>query len=334
MGYRTVKQVPNLRTYDHAHRWWSMTKPIRGRDVDLRPLAERRYADCYSIRKNPSNEAIECVLYQTPVVAFMPDGEIHIMNGGYVTTSTHMFIREVLGYSVRDVRAVRGQTVGDVNGQVFTMGRNETVKLRRDEQGLLRLVNPQTHYDYRMKRKAANNVRARYKEFRDYLSGFLKLRAQEKQLGYEPVVVVGVAFSELAGVYETYEWVSGGTTYINLTTDKYNLLHEQPWVPLPGYTQKYMNTMQTFLGWITDQSEDKHNSFYKAALMLCGYQRRMSVASHDRNSMMWCETNTVLKLMDTALLKWHADEVLEKYELPPGKKPGSKYLGWVREENT
>lgn len=333
MGYRTVKQVPNLRTYDDAHRWWSMTKPIRGRNVDLRPLAERRYADCYSIRKNPSNEAIECVLYRTPVVTFMPDGEIHITNGGYITASTHMFIQEVLGYSVRNVRAVRGRTVGDVNGQAFTMRRDEVIKIKRDEQGLLRLVNPQTLYDYRMKRKAANNVRARYKEFRDYMSGFIKVRTQEKSTGYGPQMLVGVGFGEMLQVYETYEWHSGNTTYTNLSTDKYNLLHDSMYAA-EGYTQKYTASMQTFLGWVTDQSEDKHNSFYKATLMLLGHQRRMTIARNDGEATLWTAPDAAFDLMDKVLLRWHADEVLEKYELPPGKKPTSKYLGWVKEENT
>jgi hypothetical protein len=53
MGYQTVKQVPSFYNYEAAKMWWERTKPIKGRSVDIRPLAERRYADCYSIRKNP-----------------------------------------------------------------------------------------------------------------------------------------------------------------------------------------------------------------------------------------------------------------------------------------
>ena len=166
MGYQTVKQVPTFRDYQHAHQWWGMTKPIRGRDVDLRPLAERRYADCYSIRKNPDTQAIECVLYSTPVVMFMPDGEVHICNSGWATASTHMFIEEVLGTGV-SARARRGRSILKFDNTVLTFGGNETVRLRKN--GLkYEAINAQTHYAYKLNRKATNIVRGRYKDFYDY----------------------------------------------------------------------------------------------------------------------------------------------------------------------
>ena len=36
--------------------------------------------------------------------------------------------------------------------------------------------------------------------------------------------------------------------------------------------------------------------------------------------------------MDEAILKYHAEEVLEQVQLDVGKTPNRKYLGWVSEK--
>lgn len=339
MGYQTVKQVPTFTDYGHAHRWWDNTKPIRGRDNDLRPLAERRYADCYSIRKNPENDAIECMLYQTPVVTFMPDGEIHIRNGGWATASTHMFIQEVLRGAVQDVRRVGGMTSGKTSGgHAFVIGDNEVLRLKRDENTRLYMVNEQTHYDYRVNRKKANNVRSRYTEFRTYLNGFLSLRSQA---GYADGSVVGCTLAEATEAVGTAEWSHGSTTYMTLQTGTYPILDKPnlnrgPSEYYERAMQKYENAMQGFLGLIaSDQPEEnKHQNYYKAAVMLCVYERRVQYVGGvaDMNSMVWVNPNHVKKVLDTALLKYHADEVLERYELEKGKIPTSKYKTWIKQE--
>lgn len=342
MGYQTVRKVPTLFDYDHAHRWWNNTKPIRGRDNDLRPLAERRYADCYNIRKNPHNDAIECVLYQTPVVTFMPDGEIHIRNGGWATTSTHMFINEILRGGMRDIRGMGGRTGGVLSsGQSFTLGRDEVLRLKRDENTRLYMVNEQTHYDYRVNRKKANNVRSRYTEFRTYLNGFLSLRSQAVQSTDGESSAVGCTLAEATEAVGTAEWAHGSTTYKTLQTGTYPLLDKpNPNKGPAGYygraMQRYENTMASFLALITSEQpeETKHQNYYKAAVMLCVYDKRIQYVTGiaDMNSMVWVNPDHVKRVLDTALLKYHADEVLEKYELEKGKLPNGKYKTWIAEE--
>jgi hypothetical protein len=340
MGYRTVKQVPTIIDYFNANRWWESTKPIRGRSNDIRPLTERRYADCYSIRKNPSNNAIECVLYKTPVVAFMPDGEIEVRNGGYVTASTHMFIEEVLGAGIR-VQGQRGKTIVRVGGHALTLGDGEVLRLRKDEQRRLYPVTTQTNYAYRINRKGANIVRARYKEFYDYFKGFVSLRAEESQgQYYGPMrTMINCTFTELADSLGSKEFWD--KDYLTVRVNDWDALTMKPgtysgWASVPK--EKYERVMQEFLGLITpDQPEEsKHTSFHKAMLILLSYrhngitEKRGDVGSKS----VWLDVAQAKTTLDTTLFKWFAPEVLERYEVPMGKLPETKYNSWMEGENT
>ena len=338
MGYQTVKQVPTFRDYQHAHQWWGMTKPIRGRSVDLRPLAERRHADTYSIRKNPSNDAIECVLYNTPVVMFMPDGEVHICNSGWATASTHMFIEEVLGTGV-SARARRGRSILKFDNTVLTFGGNEVLRLRKNG-SKYEAINAQTHYAYKLNRKATNIVRGRYKDFYAYFKGFLKLRAHETQgKFYGPMqMTVECSFTELADALGTKDYYD--SSYFTIDTDAWVALTKKPGT-YTGYRGRaigvnYEETMQKFLELIkSDQPEEtKHLNFHKAALVLLTYNRSNIVdkkLNSDARTVLLA-SKTAKGTLDTTLFKWFANEVLERYEVPKGKVPSENYVGWIEEE--
>lgn len=345
MGYNSVMKVPALDNYRHAHSQWSATKPIRGRSVDVRPLGQRSDVDAYSIRKNPQNDAIECVLYRTPVVTFMPDGEVHIRNGGYPSTSTHMFIECVL----RGVRAngKLGKTVVSfVGGQVTMLGSDEVLRLNRCERGRLQQVNPQTNYAYRINRKGANIVRARFKEFYSYFKGFIKLRSEElaSPRHYEPPRnVITCSFDEIADAIGTKDgWGGSNSTAarVDARVDDWRGLTLKPdtqrhWERVHWST--YESTVQSFLSLITaDQPEEtKHLNFHKAVIVLLTYQHtiRKRGLSED-NQVFRFDPNTAKTTLDTALFKWFAPEVLERYEVPIGKVPETKYDSWMKGVNT
>lgn len=338
MGYQTVKQVPTFRDYQHAHQWWEQTKPIRGRSNDLRPLAERRYADCYSIRKNAENQAIECVLYQTPVVTFMPDGEVQVRNNGWATASTHMFMQEILGTGV--VRGQRGRSIIGIGGSVFSLGKEEVLRLRKN--GLkYEVLNTQVHYDYKINRTAANIVRGRYKEFHDYFKGFIKLRAQEHQGQYygEPKSMIECTFTELADALGTEE--RHKKEYLTIRTDDWYGLTKKPntyhgWRKVPK--EVYERTTLAFLDLIKpDQAEEtKHTNFHKAVLILLA-NNHTNITEEKANigaRTTWFMAEASKDVLSETLFKWFADEVLERYEVPAGKVPSNKYTSWVTQENT
>ena len=338
MGYQTVKKVPTFIDYANALRWWEQTKPIRGRSVDLRPLAERRYADCYSIRKNAEG-AIECVLYKTPVVTFMPDGEIHIRNGGYASASTHMFIQEVVGTGVR-VQGQRGKTIVRLGGHALALGSNEVLRLRKDG-SKLQPLETQTHYAYGINRKGANIVRARFKEFYDYFNGFIKLRAEETQGQYYGPMrsMIHCTFTELADSLGSKEYWD--KDYLTVNVDDWRGLTLKPgtytgWHKISG--DEYKSTVNKFIDLIkSDQPEEnKHTNFHKAALVVLTdkhtniIEKRGDVGTRST----WLDVAPAKATLDTTLFKWFAPEVLERYEVPKGKLPETKYNSWMKWENT
>lgn len=341
MGYQTVLKVPRIRSYDVAHTWWERTKPIRGRSEDLRPLADRRYADCYSIRKNADNNAIECVLYKTPVVAFMPDGEIHITNGGWATASTHMFIEGVLGNGI-SVGGQRGKTIVRVDDSVLSLGDDDGEVLRlRILDGRLKAITTQTHYAYRVNRKGANTVRGRFKDFYDYFKGFVKLRAEESQGGhYGPMrTMINCAFTELADALGEKAYYD--TSYSIVNKDKWDSLTKKPntysgW--RKASKEDYETATTEFLALIaSDQPEEtKHENFHKAALVLLTYNHTSLVEKRaDRGTRtIWFDVAPAKNTLDTVLFKWFSNEVFERYEVPKDKVPNMKYNSWVDGEST
>lgn len=336
MGYSSVMKVPALDNYRHALSQWSTTKPIRGRSIDVRPLGQRSDVDSYSIRKNPQNDAIECVLYKTPVVTFMPDDEVHIRNGGYTSISTHMFIECVLR-GVR-VNAKLGKTVVSVGGQVTMLGGDDVLRLNRCERGRLQQVNPQTNYAYRIDRKGANNVRARFKEFYGYFKGFIKLRSEEREYSrYEtPRNFINCTFGEIAEALGTADgWPTNGPENFVARTDDWRGLTMKPGTY--GHWQKvgqstYEDTVQSFLSLITaDQlGETKHLNFHKAVMVLLTYQHTIHRRMLGAEQTFRFDVKTAKTTLDTALFKWFAPEVLERYEVPMGKVPDTKYDSWMK----
>lgn len=76
-------------SYHYYKSLYESVKPIRGRAVEVRPIGNRR-RDWETIRM--SGDVVECVLYQTPVVRYYPDGSVGFVCGGWVTPSTAEFM--------------------------------------------------------------------------------------------------------------------------------------------------------------------------------------------------------------------------------------------------
>lgn len=86
----------SIETYNHYANLWAITKPIRGRSVDVRPIGQRR-RDWEQIVRKPllSGEySYAAKLYQTDCVEYFPNGDIVLRTGGWATPSTGEFIYE------------------------------------------------------------------------------------------------------------------------------------------------------------------------------------------------------------------------------------------------
>ena len=100
-----LTDIPRLSSYEEALTYFNDIKPIAGKGVNagVRPLCNTsngRKKTQYYIREKrhpaaASKQAIECVLYDTPVVTFIEDGTIYI-DMSYPSNTTHSFVSAIL----------------------------------------------------------------------------------------------------------------------------------------------------------------------------------------------------------------------------------------------
>jgi hypothetical protein len=318
MGYATIKRVPQVRSYEQALSIFSNSKPVRGRAVEIRPLGDRRDADTYWIRKNA--DAIELVLYKTPVITFTPDGEVSLFVDGYNSVSTHQFIGWVLGISVHGARRT---TVLTINAEKFTLADSDKLRMRMGEDGNWSVLNPTQQWGWKLNRKEVTNVRTRYGEFYKYLKGFVNLRTEERQQHrWHPVKnYVVIQLDEFKSVFDgvihlrDYKYMDKrGKQKINWTMVK---------------REQYEASAKAFEYLIRpDQPEEgKHTNFYKAALILIAKQDtdEMDIRAEETFAM----SKHIVPLLDDVLFMLYADQVLVQYQLAMGKVSSGIYEHWM-----
>jgi len=170
MTYRN-SGIQRLRDYKQAMEWYEATPPIKGtgRNGGLKPLGHRNRTH-FQILKGTDNE-IKCRLYDTDVVTFYPDDTIKIINDKYTTQTTANFIEDVLGIfaAVQDHDIVVG-----IHGMRYRLG--DGVVMKRDEQGILRVLKVDKAYVHIINRKVMAKLRNNVKDFMQYLNGSIKIR--------------------------------------------------------------------------------------------------------------------------------------------------------------
>ena len=319
MGHATVRRVPRISTYKDALWTHDQSKPIRGRAVEVRPLGDRRDSDTYWIRKN--GDAVELVLYKTPVVTFMPDGEVVIFIDGYNSVSTHQFIGQVLGISANGARRT---TVLTINGNKYTISDKDELRLRVED-GNWHVINPTAQWGWKLNRKEVTNVRSRYSEFYKYLKGFVNLRTEaRKPHHWLPAKdYVGIPQNEFSSVL-------GGL--VHLREYKYmDKRGRQEMAYQKVNPEQYERSAKAFEHLIrTDQPEqDKHTNFYKAALVLIA---KLETDEMDiRVEEAYVQPKHIVPLLDDVLFMLYAHQVLVRYQLPMGKVSSGIYEHWMLE---
>jgi hypothetical protein len=305
-GHSRNSGIPQVNDYATALKLWEDTKPIRGRAVDTRPLGHRRN-DHYLINRLPDG-AVQCILYQTPVVIFHENGEVHIKHDGWNSVSTCNFIGEVLGIHsfIYNYKLCVGFNYGNyvVPAEGLTIKRNAT--------WVYEPVNPVPVMSHALNRKGANNVRARYKPFTTYLSSMCKLKAGSDYPQSELVRVFGL---------NKYKQPNMG----DLSRDNYN---------------EWEDSVKPFFEWVSDTKEETQNeSFYKGLLLMArsfGVENWARGGSQEEGYTL--AERKALKAFDELVIGFHRDETLEEKVLPEGvvnKDSYGKYFrgGWKRLHN-
>ena len=305
-GHQRNSGIPQVNDYATALKLWEDTKPIRGRAVDTRPLGYRRN-DHYLINKLPDG-AVQCILYQTPVVIFHENGEVHIKHDGWNSVSTCNFIGEVLGIHsfIYNHKLCVGFNYGNYVVPV------EGLTIKRNATWVYEPVNPVPVMSHALNRKGANNVRARYKPFTTYLSSMCKLKAGSDYPQSELVRVFGL---------NKYKQPNMG----DLSRDNYN---------------EWEDSVKPFFEWVSDTKEETQNdSFYKGLLLMAksfGVENWVRGGSQEEGYAL--TERKALKAFDELVIGFHRDETLEEKVLPEGvvnKDSYGKYFrgGWKRLHN-
>jgi len=351
MGYATVMRVPQVTDYGDALRWHDTTKPTRGRSPEIRPLGDRKDVDNYSVRMN--GEDVEFVLYRTPVIAYRTNGEIVLRTDGWASVASHQFIARVLSIPAR---GKSGSSVFRVGKQDYTMTGDNTLTLGHEETGAWKVLAHEKLYGYKANRKALTNVRSRYSEFRKYLGGFVNLRQEERVShqgrAYERRFnVINFGIQEAVNLFGVMDSTYSDAKALN--REKINCIFDKPtklyyFNPTEAQKQeyrdrvrKYEENMKAFTETIVNgQAEDvKHDNFYRGAMALLveGYRESRSTHNnewvlHDYENDGSVNVNEWMLGIDEAILKYHAEEVLERVQLGVGKTPNPKYASWISEK--
>jgi hypothetical protein len=298
MGYKTIDHVKQCFTYADAKYVHDKTKPIRGRSPEVRPLGQRRDAGVYSVQMSGAN--VEFVLYKTPVITYLPGGDVVIKTDGWSSVSTHQFIEQVLGvkcYGSRRNTIMEARSAeGDVHKYIIPKDKGITMI---HAGGNWRITQFNTIYEYRLNRKAANAVRKQYGDFLRYVKGMVNLRSEMIEprrwaRRQKPYAVITVTGNEIRGsTLRVNDLVWGLMEHIKL-----------------------------------DQPEETRHENHNAALAMVLRHCNQNQYTQDAAKV---PADEVPSLIDELLLRAHAQEVLVWTELKVGQVPSGKYKGWMPE---
>jgi hypothetical protein len=320
MGYATVQRVPRVHSYADALRIHNNTKPLRGRAEEIRPLGNRRDADTYWIRKH--GDAIELVLYKTPVITFEPDGDVVLFVDSYNSVSTHQFLSHVLGILAGGVRRT---TVLVIGGNKYTLSGQEKLRLRKED-GNWHVLNPTQQWSWRLDRKAVAEVRSKYGEFYKYLKGFVNLRTESITDGWNSKTYDGIHVEQ-----SEFKSVFGNAIHIRAYSfmDKRGK-QSMNWTAVKPEWYESSSTLFEKLIRPDQPEEDKHTNFYKAALLLVA--KLENDAMDIRTDSVRVRSKHIVPLLDDVLFMMNAHQVLVRKALPQGKVSSGIYEHWMMEQ--
>ncbi len=174
--FGSYTDIPALRTYARALEHHDLIKPIRG--TNLRPIIAspngRRRKHMQIIKQRDGSVA--CRLYDTDVLTYYPDGEIHFTNGGYATTMTHQFATALLWNSYGCYfSSHKCQTTATVRSKTVVIGDCEVLKLRYDKDMGFDFIDPPKMHAYYLKRAPMGMRRKEIEPFTKYVLALAKL---------------------------------------------------------------------------------------------------------------------------------------------------------------
>jgi hypothetical protein len=323
-GQIATQNLPRFLNYADALKRFNETVPIRGRANRIRPLGARQYADTFSIRQNQTNQNIELVLWETPVITVRPDDTFVVTVGKWSSSSTHQFISHCLQIGCWSESK---QTVLRITGKSIVLPKEKHVTLKRAAVGnkfYWEVVDAPDIFTDVLNMKKANALIKRHKDFMDYCKNMVKLRK-------DSVGNIAVNDTELREISAATPrgW-------------------EPDWIELSngkGGVEQHKLFYQAFM----NLGIGVARLSYMAGRLVQGFSSSpfssfpSSPSSPSSHWPRWCSPPSsppspsftfiahgaeMLRNIRQKMLKDHAEEVLDHVEMPMGKVPTNRYEGW------
>lgn len=311
-GNYNCHKLPKIYSYARAEELYNGIEPVRGSN-NLRPLGKRRTTHM-EIVKDVERDADGGVvanyygarLYRTDCVKFMEPQEdgvevIKVRMDTYETPTTAAFIRYVLPLGGVELQQ------GSIRIQGHKIPKNGELTITKPKDagwGKAVIEGGEREYVHKINRKAANAVRKRYKPLLDWVRGTLSLK--EGLFSEEDFNDIGL------GQRKFFGGLFGGLFGANFYANN------------PAYQQR----REQFMNWINAADDDPHKyEKYMVALHIVAHE----FGSFDYNHRM---KRLSMKRVEEALLRVHANEVLDRRELALGEVKRDPYKSWVAVLNT
>lgn len=285
--------IPYLYNWMDASAYEAQVKPIRGRS-DCKPLGKR--SKTHQTIRRGADDAVICRLYSTDVVTYHKDGRIDINFGGWASQTTMRFIGALLRVYLRQAHnrmwmQCKALNRADAIGwyPVWTDGPN---LCRRNGSGDLDFLNPFDVFSHRINRKRTNNVREKFRAFKDYLYQTMKIRDN------------GFSVQEFG---DMFGWIKP----------------DLPNYPIPMYVgANIRSTMAVFEEFLKLAESTRLEDQYKASLYLirtAGNNRRYKQEIWDAS------IDAMYKVLDEIILCVHRDECFEEVPIKDGEVTRDPY---------
>jgi hypothetical protein len=165
-------------SYEQALAKYNSIDPIRGRNIDVRPVAQRRN-DNFTIRLNQADESVIIRLYQTDIITYHKDGTIELEP--YGSKLTDDAVRGVLRGVVTPMYTNPVGPVLYTRGKYYRIPRVATLD---KDFNLVSGSAPFTHYQVDKAKGAAALKQSGYKQFAMWLNTQLRLGIDPREGSY------------------------------------------------------------------------------------------------------------------------------------------------------
>jgi hypothetical protein len=211
LGHGNCPRIRPISTYDMAKSKFESTKPIRGRNPEVKPLGDERRYTWYRIKKNTianqgdntQYDTYACELYDTDCVEFYPNGDITLRTGGWTTFTTGSMINFVLWHMGKIVSEGGKWYFRNKRGETFRWEGKE-LRLKLDGEHLVPKDKPVQEYKRVVSRKAMNAMRKKYRPIIEYGRNMLAIEPTFDRLALEDAKL-GIKSLNLL---PSYNWIA------------------------------------------------------------------------------------------------------------------------------